>query len=254
MLRFHQVPIASRPRFGALRRLYIHYYAENTPDARGLRLLRTWLSPPQLEQFNAEAHFDVIGCDTERRYRIHYGTATNVYELDDEGRHKRGWCFVPQGRLVPGDVMLAQKIALETCESCALSVAMKFLPNERLRDDHLARRVLVGDLPGGASTSQPNRWSRFCSNANRGGGTMPTVLVIVIQLGLMLGAVEADCFKFRAVESTSETPAQQSAQASQKWCPPRSWGASDDGALVARLRGGESSSVARNCGTIDLTE
>jgi hypothetical protein len=38
-----------------------------------------------------------------------------------------GWCFVPAGNLVPGDIMLAQKIALETNESGALSVARKFL-------------------------------------------------------------------------------------------------------------------------------
>jgi hypothetical protein len=56
----------------------------------------------------------------------------NVHELDDAGRLKMGWCFVPEGCLVPGDVMLAQKIALETFESRALSVAIKFVPNERL--------------------------------------------------------------------------------------------------------------------------
>ena len=57
-----------------------------------------------------------------------------------------GWCFVPQGRLVPGDVMLAQKIALETSEIRVLSVAMKFGPNPKVRDDRLAliRQVLTG--------------------------------------------------------------------------------------------------------------
>jgi hypothetical protein len=37
-----------------------------------------------------------------------------------------GWCFVPSGHLVAGDVMLAQKIALETNERAALVVANKF--------------------------------------------------------------------------------------------------------------------------------
>ena len=37
-----------------------------------------------------------------------------------------GWCFVPNRHLVPGDVMLAQKIALETNERGALAVANKF--------------------------------------------------------------------------------------------------------------------------------
>jgi hypothetical protein len=57
----------------------------------------------------------------------------NIHELDDEGRARNGWCFVPQGRLVPGDVVLAQKIALETSEIRAFSVAMKFVPNGRLQ-------------------------------------------------------------------------------------------------------------------------
>ena len=68
------------------------------------------------------------------KYRIQYGTSMNVYELDDTGRLKMGWCFVPQGCLVAGDVMLAQKIALETFENRALSVAKRFAPIERLRN------------------------------------------------------------------------------------------------------------------------
>jgi hypothetical protein len=39
----------------------------------------------------------------------------------------RGWCFVPKDNLVAGDVMLAQKIALETDERGALAVARNFL-------------------------------------------------------------------------------------------------------------------------------
>jgi hypothetical protein len=33
---------------------------------------------------------------------------------------------VPEGNLVPGDVMLAQKIALETDERAAIDVAVKY--------------------------------------------------------------------------------------------------------------------------------
>src|SRR6516162_3989100 len=134
MLRSRRVPIAWRSRFRALRRLYLRYYDENTPEGRGLRLLRAWLSPSQSEQFNANGYFDVIGSATGSKYRIQYGTSMNVYELDDTGRLKVGWCFVPQGCLVAGDVMLAQKIALETFESRALSIAKRFVPFGRLRD------------------------------------------------------------------------------------------------------------------------
>ena len=57
------------------------------------------------------------------RYRIHYGTQTNIEELNNTGQRVCKWCFVPDGDLVAGDVMLAQKIALETNERGALAVA-----------------------------------------------------------------------------------------------------------------------------------
>jgi hypothetical protein len=101
-------------------------------EARGLKLLREWLSPDQLAQFNAEKYFDVIGCDTGKRYRIHYGSSMNVEELDDLGRPRICYCFVTDIALVPGDIVLAQKIALETEEHAALAMANKFTPNRRL--------------------------------------------------------------------------------------------------------------------------
>jgi hypothetical protein len=38
-------------------------------------------------------------------------------------------CFMPIGALPIGDVMLAQKIALETCEREVRAVARRFTPN-----------------------------------------------------------------------------------------------------------------------------
>jgi hypothetical protein len=99
---------------------------EDIREARGITLLREWLSPEQQAQLDASKCFDVVGCDSGRRYRIGHGTGTNVHELDDAGRPVMGWCFVPSGHLVAGDVMLAQKIALETNERAALAVANKF--------------------------------------------------------------------------------------------------------------------------------
>jgi hypothetical protein len=97
-------------------------------EVRGIRLLREWLSAEQRVQFNKYGYFEVTGGQSRKRYRIRYGTATNIYELDQHGRPKTGWCFVPDQPLVPGDVMLAQKIALETDELGALAVARCFKP------------------------------------------------------------------------------------------------------------------------------
>jgi hypothetical protein len=98
-------------------------------ELRGIRLLREWLSPVQLAQFDLYGYFDVVGCDSGKTYRICYRSGTNIYELDRDGRRKVGWCFVPVDTLVAGDVVLAQKIALETDEWRALAVARNFMPN-----------------------------------------------------------------------------------------------------------------------------
>lgn len=96
---------------------------QNGPETRARRLLREWLSPAQRAQFDAEGYFDVIGSHTGRRYRIHQGTMSNVLELNEEGQPKIGLCFVPNRSLAAGDVMLAQKIALETDEMAVLALA-----------------------------------------------------------------------------------------------------------------------------------
>jgi hypothetical protein len=93
---------------------------------RGRMLLREWLSAEQRAQFDVHDYFDVIGCQTGKKYRIRYGHYSNIEELDANGRPASGWCFVPAGNLVAGDVMLAQKIALETSERAALSIANPF--------------------------------------------------------------------------------------------------------------------------------
>jgi hypothetical protein len=123
-----------------LRERYRAITGEDVREVRGIALLREWLSPEQQVQFDASKCFDVVGCDTGKRYRIRYGTATNVHEIDEAGRPIIGWCFVPLGYLVAGDVMLAQKIALETNERAALAVANRF-------PVQVPHRTIVGGAP-----------------------------------------------------------------------------------------------------------
>jgi hypothetical protein len=130
MFLFRRSPVAARLRLRALHGLSRIFSSENSSEARGLRLLRSWLTSEQRAQFDAKRYFDVVGCDSGKRYRIHYGAMTNVHEIDAAGRPKVGWCFMPVGHLVAGDTMLAQKIALETNEFGALAVANSFPPKE----------------------------------------------------------------------------------------------------------------------------
>jgi hypothetical protein len=113
-------------------------------EARAKQLLISKLSPAQREQYEASRFFDVVGGDTGKHYRIRHGCQMNVDELDQNGQRIRVLCFMPNGGLPSGDVMLAQKIALELFESEALRVANKspwYLEYEerfgrRYRDHH----------------------------------------------------------------------------------------------------------------------
>jgi len=91
-------------------------------EERSQYLLRSWLSPQQLTQYDTFGHFMVVGCDTGRCYRISRGRAFNIHELDAGAREHCTWCFAPEG-VATGDVNLAQKIALENFENRALRVA-----------------------------------------------------------------------------------------------------------------------------------
>ena len=95
---------------------------------RGLELLKANLTADQLNDFLTYRCFDVVGGSSGTTYRIRLAGAMNVEEVDQKGRCTRRLCFFPEGQLVDGDVMLAQKVALETFESEALAIANKFPP------------------------------------------------------------------------------------------------------------------------------
>jgi hypothetical protein len=92
-------------------------------ERRAFALLRSWLTPDQERQWLACGEFEVIGCEPGTRYRLTRSPAMNIHQLDPAGRTARKWCFMPSGGLVLGDVLLAQKIALETMERETLAIA-----------------------------------------------------------------------------------------------------------------------------------
>lgn len=86
-------------------------------------LLKEWLSPEQLAQYEKTGHFEVIGSDTGQHYRIMRGSAMNIYRLDADGNASANLCFGPAACQTPGDAMLAQKIGLECNEAEVLKIA-----------------------------------------------------------------------------------------------------------------------------------
>jgi hypothetical protein len=62
-------------------------------SARALTLLKEWLSPEQRVCYERFRHFDVVGSDTGRRYRLHYGTQTSVEEATRDNVSADGASF-----------------------------------------------------------------------------------------------------------------------------------------------------------------
>ena len=128
-------------RLEALRELYRISERERTPEARGCQLLRSWLSPGQLETFDKDGYLDVVGSATGGTYRIYYSGLSNIRKLNDAGDPVEGLCFVPAAALPIGDVVLAQKIVLENDEPRALAIANRFPSTSRPIQPQDLRRV-----------------------------------------------------------------------------------------------------------------
>ena len=89
-----------------------------------MRLLREHLNAPQRQDWDAHGYFYVIGGKTGCRYRIRRGHVLNVEQLGPKGERVARLCFLPKGDLPAGDVLLAQKLALELFETEVLRVAV----------------------------------------------------------------------------------------------------------------------------------
>ena len=92
-------------------------------QARSIQRVTDNLSPAQRVQYEQLGYFEVIGGTTGTRYRIRRDYQMNVEQLDAKGKRARMLCFMPEGQLAVGDIMLAQKLALELFEHEAINVA-----------------------------------------------------------------------------------------------------------------------------------
>lgn len=105
-------------------------YSINNDEAekRALELLVSNLSKTQRNEWEQNKWFHVVGSSSKRTYRIHDARQLNILELTKKGEPKCTWCFLPSGGVAKGDVLLAQKVSLETDEKEALKVANRFGP------------------------------------------------------------------------------------------------------------------------------
>jgi hypothetical protein len=99
---------------------------QRSANERATDLLMENLTAGQRDQYRTHQNFDVVGGESGKRYRIWRRLHQNVEELDASGRPVCIWCFQPSVALVLGDVLLAQKNALELFESDAIKIANRF--------------------------------------------------------------------------------------------------------------------------------
>lgn len=92
-------------------------------DVRSLILLFEHLAPEQRAELQSGGYFSVRGADSGKLYRIRADRTLNVDEHGSDGHYVRSWCFAPAGQLPIGDVLLAQKFAIEVFENEALAIA-----------------------------------------------------------------------------------------------------------------------------------
>ncbi len=94
-------------------------------EAKAEALLAAAMTPDQKREWKQGRHtarqFSVIGSHSNARYVLHY---TSVYGVELCGAAPSVWlCFQPAGVSTMGDLLLAQKITLETDEPAAYAVA-----------------------------------------------------------------------------------------------------------------------------------
>ena len=147
------------------------YCSPMTPEQRGIALLLANLTPLQRRQYLRDRHFDVIGGVSGTHYRLWHCFQQNVEELDQDGRRRWVWCFHPRDTLVVGDVLLAQKTALELFEPEAIRIAHCYAnfsansgPMSRIAREDFARaapaswqRRLARALRSSYQAVRPNR-------------------------------------------------------------------------------------------------
>jgi hypothetical protein len=91
---------------------------------RSLELLRAWLTPVQLASFERTGSFEVTGGSSGHRYLLRSQYSFGVEPLEGQLRGSL-LCVVPRNAPALGDILLAQKIGLETSERATLAKANK---------------------------------------------------------------------------------------------------------------------------------
>lgn len=102
--------------------LILGFNKNRRANSRSYDLLLQWLNPAQKRQWKSKKMFSVRG-RSGRFYVISRPAPFNIMILDSNKTYLGRMCIEPEGGLAGGDVLLAQKIMLETNEVGAYKIA-----------------------------------------------------------------------------------------------------------------------------------
>jgi hypothetical protein len=126
--------------------------ARREAQRRALRLLRSWLPPAQVEQFQRSRCFTVTG-SAGGRYRLHPDTGT-TQRVERHGKRDyavESYCLhPPDQRLPPADISLAHYLLLVTDEPRFLALANAYSCRDRLWNGDYLRRLRAARREGQA--------------------------------------------------------------------------------------------------------
>lgn len=151
-----------------------HFYTVTAPPpeaiARAKELLVSHLDPTQKAQFEIKGDFEIVGGATKRTYRIASAPipGKNVTWMES-GKPRISYDAHPVDTSLPaGDIMLAQKLALENpeMESHFISIACKHDHNANPYDVDPALRYYrmyeqYGRIVQAAEPARPTIWGRL---------------------------------------------------------------------------------------------
>jgi hypothetical protein len=91
-------------------------------EERAMGLLKSWLADGEWESLERHGYFEVVG-SAGGRFRLYAKDCFGVRKLRPGKLLGDAYCVVPEGAPALGDILLAQKIALETDEERTLLIA-----------------------------------------------------------------------------------------------------------------------------------
>lgn len=83
---------------------------------RAMALLHSCLNDEQRDMLRTRKKFRIVS-NLLNIFEIRLFKTHNIYKLDLNGQAVENWCVLPKGDLALGDVLLAQKVWLETDEA-----------------------------------------------------------------------------------------------------------------------------------------